>query len=66
MTPERLFSLLNLLALAGWIPLIFLPKARWATAVMPVVVPALLAVGYVILVASPCPGPRAGSPPWRR
>ena len=60
MTPERLFSLLNLLALAGWIPLIFLPKARWATAVMPVVVPALLAVGYVILVILSLPWTEGG------
>lgn len=60
MTPERLFSLLNLLALAAWLPLIFLPKARWATAVVPVVVPALLAVGYVILVGVSLPWTEGG------
>jgi hypothetical protein len=50
MTPERLFSILNLVAMAAWLPLLFLPRRRWATSVVPVVMPALLAVVYVALV----------------
>ena len=38
MTPELLFSALNLIAVAAWLPLVFLPRARWANAVVPVVV----------------------------
>lgn len=51
MTAERLFSIVNAAALAAWLPLVFLPRARWATRVVPVVVPVLLAVVYVALNA---------------
>lgn len=60
MTPERLFSILNLMALAAWLPLVFLPRARWATAVVPVVMPAVLALVYVVLVAITLPGSEGG------
>jgi hypothetical protein len=50
MTAEQLFSLLNLIAIAAWLPLVFLPRARWPSAVGPIVVPSLLAVVYVGLV----------------
>jgi hypothetical protein len=52
MTPEQLFSLLNLMTVAAWIPLVFLPRKRWATTVVPVALPSLLAVIYVVLVAA--------------
>lgn len=52
MTAEQLFSILNLVTVAAWLPLVFLPRARWATTVVPVVVPLLLAVIYVVLVAA--------------
>jgi hypothetical protein len=55
MTAERLFSILNLIAMAAWLPLLFLPRKRWATAVVPVVIPLLLAVVYVVLVAASLP-----------
>lgn len=51
MTPERLFSLLNLVTMAAWLPLVFRPRARWSAALLPIVIPALLAVIYVGLVA---------------
>lgn len=51
MTPERLFSLLNLVTMAAWLPLVFLPRARWSAALLPIVVPGVLAVIYVGLVA---------------
>ena len=50
MTPEQLFSTLNLIAIAGWVPLLFLPRTRWATSVGPVVVPLILALVYMALV----------------
>lgn len=55
MTAELVFSTLNLIAMAAWLPLVFLPRARWATAVLPVVVPCLFGVIYVALVAASLP-----------
>jgi hypothetical protein len=55
MTPERLFSILNLVTMVAWLPLVFLPRARWATRVVPVVVPFLLAVVYVLLLVAALP-----------
>jgi predicted ferric reductase len=52
MTPEQLFSLVNLVAMAGWLLLAVLPDRRWTTSVVSaVVVPALLAVVYTTIVA---------------
>jgi hypothetical protein len=51
MTAEQLFSILNLVAAAGWLLLIFLPRVRWTSAVLPVVMPLLFAVIYVAIVA---------------
>ena len=50
MTAEQLFSLLNLVTVAAWVPLVFLPRKRWATTLLPVAVPCVLAVMYVALV----------------
>ena len=52
MTPERLFSILNLVAAVAWLPLLFLPRARWASTVVPVLVPVLLAAVYAALLAA--------------
>ena len=60
MTAELLFSILNLIAMAAWLPLVFLPRARWATAVVPVVVPCLFGVIYVALVAASLPWGEGG------
>ena len=60
MTPERLFSLLNLATMLAWLPLVLLPRARWATTIVPVVVPTLLAVVYVVLIAVTLPGSEGG------
>ena len=60
MTAEQLFSMLNLVAVAGWLTLGFLPRARWATTVVPVVIPCLLAVVYVVLVVATLPGSEGG------
>jgi hypothetical protein len=55
MSAEQLFSVLNLVALVSWLPLIFLPRARWATSIVPVVMPIVLGVVYVALVAVALP-----------
>jgi hypothetical protein len=60
MTPEQLFSILNLVALAGWLPMVFLPRARWATTIVPVAIPVLLAMVYGALVAVALPGSEGG------
>ena len=52
MTAEQLFSILNLITLAAWLPLLFLPRVRWSATVLPVVVPSVLAVVYVAIVAA--------------
>jgi len=51
MTPEQLFSIVNLVAMVGWLPLVFFPRARWASTAVPFVVPTALAVVYVVLIA---------------
>jgi hypothetical protein len=52
MTAEELFSILNLVAIAAWLPLLFLPRVRWTATVVPMVVPFLLAIVYAVLVAA--------------
>jgi hypothetical protein len=52
MTAEQLFSILNLMAMAAWLPLVFLPRRRWAATIVPVVMPGLLAVVYVALLVA--------------
>src|SRR5919106_1838586 len=51
MTAEQLFSLLNMITMAAWLPLVFVPRARWSATLEPVVIPVLLAAIYVVLVA---------------
>jgi hypothetical protein len=51
MTPEQLFSILNLVAVVAWILLVVLPRQPWiASVVSGVAVPALLAAAYVVLI----------------
>ena len=52
MTPEQLFSALNLMAVAAWLLLLFLPRVRWTATVLPVVTPFLFGVLYVGLLAA--------------
>lgn len=52
MTPEQIFQVVNLLALAGWVLLAVLPGRSWVTSlVTAVAVPALLAIVYTAIVA---------------
>jgi hypothetical protein len=53
MNPDLLFKLANNAALIGWISLIFLPRWRWsARLIAPVLIPALLAALYSLLVVT--------------
>ena len=52
MTAEQLFSMLNMITMAAWLPMVLLPRVRWTATLLPVVMPALLAVVYVVLVVS--------------
>ena len=60
MTAESLFSILNLVALAGWLALVFLPRWRWTPTLVPMVVVSLLAAVYVVIVAIHLPGSEGG------
>ena len=60
MTADQLFSILNLLTAAAWLPLLFLPRVRWTATVLPVVGPSLLAVVYTVVVAAKMPGSEGG------
>jgi hypothetical protein len=52
-TPEQVFSIVNLIATAAWILLVILPRQRWVTGVVTsVVVPMLFAIVYVGIVAT--------------
>jgi hypothetical protein len=58
MTPDALFGIANLTALATWIALAALPGVRWIPAVLaPVVVPAVLAGLYLVLIVTNWGGP---------
>ena len=57
---DALFQILNTATLAAWLPLVFLPRRRWATTVVPIVVPALLAVVYAGLLVVSLPGSDGG------
>jgi hypothetical protein len=56
MTTEALFRILNMATLAAWLPLVFFPRRRWANTVVPIAMPALLGVAYIVLVALSLPG----------
>lgn len=55
MTAEQLFSILNLMTVAAWLPLVCLPRVRWTSTLLPVAMPLLLAVIYVVLVGATLP-----------
>ena len=55
MTPEQLFSMLNMVTIVAWLPLVFFPRMRWATTLVPVMMAALLAVVYAALVVVTLP-----------
>lgn len=52
MTPETVFSVANLIAVAGWLLLIVAPRRPRAVIVAGTAIPFLLASTYLVLVAS--------------
>jgi Domain of unknown function (DUF4281) len=61
MTPEQVFSVVNTIALLAWLPLAALPRQAWVErAVAGLGVPALLAVVYVVLIATQWSGSAGG------
>jgi hypothetical protein len=60
MTAESLFSILNLLAVAGWLSLVFVPRGRWTITYVTTVVVGLLSVAYVVLIAVALPQSEGG------
>jgi hypothetical protein len=59
-TADALFRVLNMAALAAWLPLLLVPRRRWATTIVPIAMPALLGVVYVVLIALSLPGSDGG------
>jgi hypothetical protein len=60
MTPEQIFSILNLITIAAWLPLVFVPRMRGVATVVPVVIPVLLAVIYMMLIVGTLPWSEGG------
>ena len=53
MSPARIFSLCGMLATAGWLLLVFLPRWKWTARLLcPVVIPLVIAFIYLWLVAT--------------
>lgn len=53
MTPEQIFSIANLVAMAAWIALVILPGRRWVTDILTsTTVPLLFAIAYVVIIAT--------------
>jgi Domain of unknown function (DUF4281) len=52
MTADQLFSILNLMTAAAWLPLVFLPRVRGMATLLPVAMPLLLGVVYVVLMVA--------------
>jgi hypothetical protein len=50
MNPDQLFSLANLIAMAGWLALIVLPRARWTQPLTTFAIPTVFAIAYIPLV----------------
>lgn len=61
MTPDRIFPLVNLVALCSWVLLALLPRRRWVADVLAgIAVPALLAAVYVAIIATKWAGSSGG------
>jgi hypothetical protein len=52
MTPDQMFSIANFVALCGWLLLVALPGRKWvANMIAGVMVPAVLAAAYIVIIA---------------
>jgi hypothetical protein len=53
MTPERIFAVVNAIALISWVLLALMPRQRWVTEILTkTVVPALLAIVYTAIIVT--------------
>jgi hypothetical protein len=52
MTPEQLFSILNLAAFLAWVIMAALPRAPWVTTATQLAVPVVFATIYTVLIAT--------------
>jgi hypothetical protein len=48
------------MTVAAWLTLVFLPRVRWTATLLPVMMPLLLAVIYVVLAAATLPRTEGG------
>jgi len=48
------------ITIVAWLAMIFLPRVRWTSTVVPVALPLLLALVYIVLVASTVPWREGG------
>jgi hypothetical protein len=60
MTTDALFRILNMAALVSWLLLAVFPRRRWANTLVPIAMPALLGVVYMVLIALSLPGSDGG------
>ena len=61
MTPDRVFAIVNAIALLSWVLLALLPRQRWVTNTLTgMVVPALLATVYTAIIAAMWAGSAGG------
>lgn len=49
MEPARLFDVVQWLVIPGWLLLVFLPRWRWTQTITVALIPAILAVIYILL-----------------
>lgn len=52
MDPARLFEVVGWIALPGWLLLVFVPRWRWTPLLTACLLPSVLAVIYLVLIAS--------------
>jgi hypothetical protein len=60
MTPDSVFPVLNAAAMVAWLALILVPRRRWSTTILPIAMPVVLGIVYVVLVAMSLPGSDGG------
>jgi hypothetical protein len=52
MTPDQIFSIVNMVAVAAWVLLAVWPRRRWADFIAGMAVPAVLAAVYVAIIVT--------------
>ncbi|MGH9370525.1 MAG: ABA4-like family protein [Vicinamibacterales bacterium] len=61
MSPNQIFSIVNLIALSGWVLLALMPRRRWAADIVAgVAIPLVLAVVYIAILATMWGGSSGG------